>query len=87
LRQWSIQLVPLQTIDLSGWALTDKLKNKQKLSGSIAAGSVLVVAIKAPVQLGNNGGTITLLDKQGLKVDGVAYTSEDGGREGWTVVF
>jgi uncharacterized protein YukJ len=76
-----------QTIDLSGWALTDKMKNKQKLSGSIAAGSALVVAVKPPVQLGNKGGTITLLDKQGLKVDGVAYTAEDGGKEGWMVVF
>ncbi len=37
-----------------------------------------------PVQLGNQGGTITLLDTAGLKVSGVSYT---GAEEGWTVVF
>jgi hypothetical protein len=36
--------------------------------------------------LGNSGGTISLLDASGAKVDGVAYTSAQA-REGWTVVF
>jgi len=39
------------------------------------------------VQLGNRGGTITLLDARGLKVDGVAYTADQSGREGWTITF
>jgi hypothetical protein len=39
------------------------------------------------VQLGNKGGTITLLDNKGLKVDGVAYTEEQAKKEGWTLVF
>jgi hypothetical protein len=37
--------------------------------------------------LGNSGGTITLLDGEGLKVDGVSYTREEGKQEGWTAVF
>jgi hypothetical protein len=36
--------------------------------------------------LGNSGGTISLLDVAGTKVDGVAYTAAQA-REGWTVVF
>jgi uncharacterized protein YukJ len=76
-----------QAINLTGWTLADKMKNKQKLTGSIAPGSPLVVAVKAPVQLGNNGGLISLLDNSGLKVDGVAYTAADAGKEGWLVVF
>jgi hypothetical protein len=39
------------------------------------------------VQLGNRGGTISLLDQHGLKADGVAYTADQASREGWTVVF
>ncbi|WP_447603951.1 hypothetical protein [Nitrospira sp. Nam80] len=39
------------------------------------------------VQLGNDGGIITLLDGQGLKIHGVSYTKEQVQREGWTIVF
>jgi uncharacterized protein YukJ len=74
-------------IDLSGWQIADKLKNKHALTGSLAAGATLVVTLPPTVQLGNNGGIITLLNKQGLKVDGVSYTQEQARREGWTVVF
>jgi uncharacterized protein YukJ len=35
----------------------------------------------------NQGGEITLLDPQGLKVHGVAYTKAQAERSGWTVVF
>lgn len=45
------------------------------------------VPVAAPVQLGNRGGTITLLNREGLKVDGVAYTAEQASRAGWTLVF
>ena len=74
-------------IDLNGWAITDKQKNKHVLSGTIAAGGALTVPVLPPAQLSNKGGTITLLDKDGLKVDGVAYTVEQAKREGWVIVF
>jgi hypothetical protein len=48
---------------------------------------VLTVPLPPTVQLGNKGGSITLLDKSALKVDGVAYTADQGKREGWTVTF
>ena len=35
----------------------------------------------------DDGRMITLLDKKGLKVNGVAYTGEQAKREGWTLVF
>jgi hypothetical protein len=47
----------------------------------------LVISLPPSVQLGNKGGMITLLDNNGLKVDGVAYTGEQAKREGWTLVF
>jgi len=74
-------------IDLGGWQIADKLKNKHGLSGKINAGATLVISLPASVQLGNSGGMITLLDNKGLKVDGVAYTGEQAKKEGWTLVF
>jgi uncharacterized protein YukJ len=74
-------------IELAGWTLADRSKNKQSLSGMIAAGATLTAPVQLPVQLGNKGGTITLLDDQGLKVDGVSYTEQQTQLEGWTLVF
>src|SRR5262249_36824966 len=74
-------------IDLLGWQIADKLKNKFGLSGTIGAGATLVIPLPPSVQLGNKGGMITLLDNNGLKADGVAYTEEQAKKEGWTLVF
>ena len=74
-------------IDLTGWQIADKAKNKMTLSGSIGAGATQVIALPPTVQLGNKGGLITLLDAKGLKVDGVSYTQQQAQAEGWTVVF
>jgi hypothetical protein len=74
-------------IDLSGWSIADRLKRRFPLPNqSLAAGATLQVPVQAPVALGNKGGLITLLDPQGVKVDGVAYTEQDA-PEGWTVVL
>lgn len=74
-------------IDLTGWQIADRAGNRYGLGGRLAAGEATRVAVALPVQLGNRGGTITLLDARGLKVDGVAYTSDQAGREGWTIKF
>jgi uncharacterized protein DUF2278 len=74
-------------INLAGCQIADKLKNKHGLSGTINAGATLVISLPPSVQLGNNGGMITLLDIKGLKVDGVAYTGEQAKKKGWTLVF
>jgi uncharacterized protein YukJ len=76
-----------QEQDLNGWSLLDKTDAATPLSGKIAAGETVVVAVKLPMTLSNKGGTITLLDNNGLKVHGVAYTKAQAGKEGETVVF
>lgn len=76
-----------QAIDLTGWAIADRNKKRHVLAGTAAAGATLTVALPPTVQLGNQGGIITLLDAAGLKVDGVAYTRDQARSEGWTVVF
>ena len=76
-----------EPVQLAGWKIADRLKNKQSLTGTLAAGVTLTVPVQPPVQLGNRGGIITLLDDQELKVDGVSYTEQEAQREGWTLVF
>jgi len=74
-------------LDLTGWRLADKAKRTCALpAGRLAAGATAVVPVTDGVALGNNGGAITLLDPQGLKVDGVSYTGAEAHDEGWTLV-
>lgn len=77
------------TVDLNGWALADRLKRKHPLTGiSLAPGAVVTVPLTgADIQLANDGGIITLLDKEGLKIDGVSYTKDNAKKQGWTLVF
>jgi hypothetical protein len=74
-------------IDLAGWALLDKLKNKQPLTGTIPSGETLRIRVSPPMQLSNKGGIITVVNDDGLRVDGVSYTRDQAQHPGWTVVF
>lgn len=75
------------SLDLTGWMLADRLKQKHTLTGALAPGATLVVSLPKTMQLGNKGGIITLLNQDGIKVDGVAYTQAQAQNEGWTIVF
>lgn len=75
------------SLSLDGWSLADKQKNRMPLNGPLGAGQCRVIEIAAPVALSNKGGIITLLNDQGLKVDGVAYTKAQVRTPGWTIVF
>ncbi len=76
-----------EAVDLTGWALANKLKSKHPLSGTINPGEVLKVALSQNTDLSNEGSIITLLDNSGLKIDGVSYTKDDAQKQGWTIVF
>ena len=43
----------------------------------------LRVRIAKPMELSNKGGLITLLNEEGLKVDGVSYTKDQAQNPGW----
>lgn len=74
-------------VDLAGWSLVDRLKKTCAIPGDVLpAGDSVRIGLADGVQLGNKGGSITLLDPRGLKIDGVSYTQDDV-EEGWTVVF
>jgi len=75
-------------LDLGGWALLDRLKQRMPLDPiTLPAGETVRIQLRPPIQLGNRGGLLTLLNAAGLKVDGVAYTTQQTDAEGWTVVF
>ena len=74
-------------ISLAGWAIADSHKNKFALSGTLAPGAAQRVKVIAPAALSNKGGIITLLNAEGLKVDGVSYSKAQASNRGWTLVF
>ena len=74
-------------IELAGWGILDKEERKHTLNGVIEPGEIRQITIVAPVALSNQGGLITLIDSDGLKIDGVAYTRAQASHPGWTIVF
>jgi len=77
-----------QDLDLTGWALADRLGQRMPLDpATLPAGETVRIVLRPPVQLGNRGGLVTLLDPAGLKADGVAYTQEQASTQGQTIVF
>lgn len=77
-----------QGISLKGWSLLNKNDDSYVLSGDIwlAPGEIQAVTMGG-VPLSNKGGLITLLDQNGLKVDGVSYTQAQADAEGELVIF
>jgi hypothetical protein len=56
-------------------------------TAGLASGDAVRIGLGPPVALGNSGGLITLLNAEGLKVDGVAYTKAQADTEGWSLIF
>lgn len=77
-----------QDINIDGWSIADKNKKKEALSGSIAAGQPRIITLNGKgAQLSNDGGIITLLNKDGLKISGVSYTRDQAAVQGKLVTF
>jgi hypothetical protein len=76
-------------VNLDGWALADKHKRRHPLDGiALEAGAVTALTLPGPtIQLSNQGGIITLLNSDGLKVHGVQYNKKDVSEQGRTIVF
>jgi hypothetical protein len=75
-------------LDLAGWSLVDRAGQRMTLdSGTVEAGGTVRIDLRPPVQLGNHGGTLTVTDPHGVKVDGIAYTGDQASHPGTTLVF
>lgn len=77
-----------QGISLGGWSVLNKNDEAHVISDDIwlAPGEVRSVTM-GQTPLSNKGGLISLLDKNGNKVDGVSYTKEQADKEGELVIF
>lgn len=77
-----------EVLDLQGWQILDRQDRSDTISGKLKPGHAMVFPLSGEgAQLGNNGGTISLLNAQGLKVDGVAYTKNQARDASRPVVF
>jgi len=75
-------------ISLEGWSLINKNEDTHILSGDIwlAPGEICSITM-SEVPLSNKGGLISLLDKDGNKVDGVTYTKKQAREDGKLILF
>lgn len=73
-------------INLDGWSIINGNKDDQALSGVLRANKAEAFTVQ-DCPLTNKGGTITLLNAKGLKVDGVSYTKAQAKREGRLIWF
>lgn len=74
-------------IDLKGWTILNADYNATHLHGVLEPRQSRTIAVSTQAPLGNNGGTITLIDDHGEKIDGVAYTRGQAQREGRLLTF
>jgi len=72
------------TIDLEGWGILDASNRKETLHESIGSGETLTVTLSGnSTLLGNNGGIITLINYNDVKIDGVSYTRNQVKKGKW----
>jgi hypothetical protein len=66
-------------VDLTGWSIVDKNNAAEALAGVLLPGgaSVLVVLSGSGAQLSNKGGTIRLLNPEGMLIHAVSYAKAD----------
>jgi len=74
-------------ISLNGWSIVDIEMNQMYLYGKIDPGMAKTLSIIGHLNLSNRGGLITLLDDEGTKVDGVAFSHSKLREPGWTITF
>ncbi len=76
-------------VNLTGWTLEDRDGNPEPLDGLQLRGgeSKLIVLTGAGARLGDDGGAITLKNKDGVRVQSVTYSREEAAELGRTIVF
>ena len=69
----------MKAVELTGWSIVDRNNAAEKLRGVLLppGASVAVVLSGAGAQLSNNGGTIRLLNPQGILMHAVSYSKAD----------
>jgi endonuclease G len=73
-------------IDLKGWKLKDP-EASLELKGEINPGEAIRFSPLLPIQLGNRGGTISLFNDKGERIDRVKYPQQTNETEDVPVIF
>lgn len=78
-----------QPVDLAGWKIRNEAGQLEELpSGATLSAKDVSKAFMIPnCPLSNQGGVITLLNAQGLKLHGVSYTTTQAKQEGGLIFF
>lgn len=76
-----------RSVDLAGWRLTGEGKTRWPLVGRLASGEAKEFVLDSGMELPRNGGILTLVNREGLKIHGVYFTAEQAAREGWRIAF
>jgi len=79
-------------MSLDGWEIRDRRlqaasQTGYRLVGTLAAGETLRLPLGRPVQLGNNGDDLVLVDPAGQTVHAVTFTRSEAATQGDTLVF
>ncbi|QCO16095.1 DUF2278 family protein [Azospirillum brasilense] len=75
-------------LEFDDWQILDRQDRSDRIAGAIDPGHAATFPLSGQgAMMSGKGGTITLLDSRGLKVDGVAYTERDAKTKGRPVVF
>jgi len=76
-----------QDIDLNGWQIVDKFDKRETIAHKIIeAGRTRRITLSGKgAQLSNKGGNITLVNADGIKIDGATYTENDASVQGWVI--
>lgn len=76
-----------ESLDLTDWQLVDSVKRRMTLDGVLGGGQTRIFSVRPHLELSNQGGLISLLNSNGVKVHGVSYTKEQASNPGWTIPF
>jgi hypothetical protein len=79
-------------VSLDGWEIRDRqLQGRSRVGypivGTLAAGETLRVVLGPPVQLGNSGDDLILVNPAGQPVHAVTFTRKEGSTQGGTLLF
>ncbi|WP_019961021.1 DNA/RNA non-specific endonuclease [Woodsholea maritima] len=86
--EWvSILNLSNETIDLSGWTISDAKRTPKPLDGLLGPGEGKRIQPVSPLMLSNKGGVIRLMNGAGERVDRVQYAEEQGRKDGETITF
>lgn len=79
-------------VSLDGWEIRDRQLQASsragyRIVGTLAAGETLRVALGPPVQLGNAGDDLVLVDPAGQAIQSVTFTRSEAATPGGTLLF